>query len=254
MELIFKLFVLHLLLMGRVFTEDVDAGDPTLKLHSNREILEKALISTKIAESLRDKFLDSEKLSEERADIMIEFEGGNQKGIRDFHSDTISTRAGVTKGERISSLVSKLRQNADSSQAEVVAWLNSENIPNRPLWISNEIYIEDANSRIVSELAERFGRVSVVREAGKFHSRSTSPVRPAKPATPATTVAGFKPPGQIETSNPAVEEIPQPIQQVNGRCGEIRKGCLGEGVVVAILDVNIKNVPFHFLFKFMGLV
>lgn len=227
-----------IILIHNVIADDVynETGGQSDVLR--RQLLSKALSSPKIALNLKSKFLDSKNPWNERADIMIQFEGGNRKAIRDFQNDPISTRTTVSKGERISSLVSKLERVADSSQSEVVAWLKANNVEHNSLWISNEIFVKNADSRTVSELAVRFQKVHRVRIPGKIGA--PRPIRLPKPSfRPPSHFEPLQPVTLIETSNPVSpkEDIPWPIRHVNGRCDAIKNGCLGEGTVVAIFDV-----------------
>lgn len=186
--------------------------------------VQRVLNSPKISESLKDKIEFLTQTGQPAlVNIFIEFVGGNFKAINSFEKSEIAHRATATRAERISGLVEKLEAYAANSQRDVVDFLKRAGADYTQLWSTNEVFVKNVDPWILSELLDIFGTVTAIRPEGVF--------KPPKPITPAqvAAVSGI-------TLSQDKFNIPQPIQQVNGRCRDIR--CLGDGVVVAIIDVH----------------
>lgn len=74
------------------------------------------------------------------------------------------------------------------------------------LWSSNEIFVKYADIRIISGISDVFENVAVVRPEGIF--KSPQPIASEK---------------RVPTSDlKEDDDIAQPIQQMNGRCKDIK--------------------------------
>lgn len=192
---------------------------------------EKLLNSPKISSQLRSK-LTSSRNHPTASNIVIEFLGGNAIAIYSFEKSQEHSKGTIGREKRISGLVQKLEEHASDSQSDVLDFLKKEGAQYTQLWVSNEIFVKNADARIISKIASSFDSIALIRPEVVF--------QPFKPIPPEQTKAR-------DWSENA--DIPQPIQQINARCQEIDS--LGEGLVVTVIDVSLSN-QFNWACKYLS--
>jgi subtilisin family serine protease len=96
--------------------------------------------------------------SKKTANIIISFVGGNTQVVNAIEIQSFQTRT-----QRLNSLASSLKTHAKQSQQQVLSFLKSKSVQHKSFWISNQIYIVDADKNLV-EAISNFPEVSIVEE------------------------------------------------------------------------------------------
>lgn len=151
---------------------------------------------------------------------------------------TISNTRFVDRGAKLNALNSALRQHADQTQEPITSFLSSQpqTFEMRSFWISNQIYIKNADSQLVSQLAEKFSDlISSIDE--EFFAHLIQPV------SVKTNVSR----GNRETEWGVVKiQAPEAWKELGG----ISKA--GEGVVIATVDTGVRGTHEALRDNFVG--
>lgn len=85
------------------------------------------------------------------ANIFVKFQGGNDAAV-----NSINGLAFMSRGHRITYLVQQLRSLTNLSQRNVKSLLQarSPSVGFKQFWITNEVYVRDADASLVQQLAD----------------------------------------------------------------------------------------------------
>lgn len=155
-----------------------------------------------------DKRLKATLSSNGEASVLVSFKQGTTSVLNTIFSQKFSSR--IQKLNRVASL---LRKNAEGSQSGVISFLRQNEIEVRSYWITNQIYIPNANSNVLESL-QKFPEISEIRSdkvipLEKFEIHATS------------------------------SGVPWGIKKIQvDKVWELDSGNRGEGIMVGVIDTG----------------
>ncbi|CAG7709910.1 unnamed protein product [Allacma fusca] len=159
--------------------------------------------------------------TKETANILISFKGANTAGVR----RSTTTLNFTDRTQRIQYLYDNLKRHADETQGNVLGLLSNlqtaESAVVRQLWITNQVYIKNANRQLVEELLKR-------EEISKIEEEKLSPM--VKPVSIVEHPLGYKPTAGEQWGILAVDA---PTVWASGY--------KGKGVVIANIDTGVRG-------------
>jgi subtilisin family serine protease len=149
--------------------------------------------------------------------------------------DTLIPADFPDRGSRITAITKSLKAHAAQAQGPILEFLSNKNVQAQSLWISNQIYIKNANLPLLQVLVERFPDIiEEIREEIVFQLEAAVDVNAELPIQ--------KPFADVE---PGLELIQAPLAW-----SEL--GVNGTGIVVATIDSGVRSTHDMLRSNFVG--
>ncbi|CAL8102786.1 unnamed protein product [Orchesella dallaii] len=149
--------------------------------------------------------------------------------------ETITSTRFEDRASRLNSLYEALQNHASRTQGQILSFLSSKNVNFRSFWINNQLYIKNANSALLSSIAEQFsGVISSIEE--EFFAELIAPV-------------------SIKTNVTLEDELQWGVAKIQADLawdliGGVQRA--GEGVVIGTVDTGVRGTHEALVDNFVG--